>query len=155
MSSCEMNHWLGRYHDGQLSAAQIAQFEAHLADCAVCPAELEQLRRISRTLRSAVPLRASPEFVVRLEALSEDVPDALVWRFATRLTAAAAAILVVATCQWALHRPVAHHEAVADLAPEERVIIDPDSAIPSVGAEASAAQARIDFISLQFSGVSQ
>ena len=148
MSSCEMNNWLGRYHDGRLSLAQAEQFERHLADCAVCPSELQQLRLISQTLRSADLPKASPAFIARLEALSENIPDAMVWRFATRLTAAAAAILIAATCQWAMHRSTAP-QTVADLAPEERVIIDPESAIPAA-AETTTAQA--DLISFDLSG---
>jgi anti-sigma factor RsiW len=50
------DEWIPAYHDGELRGDRLAWVEAHLAGCAACRAELEQLRRLSALLRSVPPL---------------------------------------------------------------------------------------------------
>jgi len=45
--------WLNAYHDGELTERQRKRVEAHLAECASCRAELEQLRFLSAALRES------------------------------------------------------------------------------------------------------
>ncbi len=139
MSSCEFDNQAGLYHDGELPPDQRAEFERHLGDCAACTAQLRYLQAFAQSLRAMPRPTTSVQFMARLEALAEQVQETTVWRFAIRLTAAAVAILVLATCQWALHsQPAAPvSPAYADLGSEERLIVDPDSAIRNAGSDAS------------------
>src|ERR1700759_2736307 len=100
MSACEFNSLLGRYHDGELPSGQRRQLEEHLPGCAPCTGELDHLQQMSQSLRSGAAdtfPRASNDFLFRLQALAPNVERTMIVRFVTRLTAAAAAILVLAT----------------------------------------------------------
>jgi hypothetical protein len=58
--------WLGAYHDGELRGHRVHQMEAHLAECARCRAQLEQLRALTVLLGAsppAVDLTPSEHFV--------------------------------------------------------------------------------------------
>src|SRR5665213_1757249 len=112
MMPCEFENMLGRYHDGELPQIQRASVESHLRECPSCAAVLEQLATISHTLQSAALPKASPLFLARLEALAERVEDMSAFRFVMRLTAAAAAIFIVATVQWSMHRTPAVQQQV-------------------------------------------
>ena len=133
MSSCEFDDLLTRYYDGELPSAQRRDFESHLARCLPCSGELEQFRALSRSLRSAPTIHADSQFMARLEGLAERVDDVGVMRFVTRLTAAAAAILLAASVQLAFHRQTVPSatpaQAVATLSAAEKVIVDPESAV--------------------------
>ncbi|HWE00943.1 MAG TPA: zf-HC2 domain-containing protein [Tepidisphaeraceae bacterium] len=146
MAPCEFEKILGRYLDGELPQAQRARVEIHLRDCASCAAELDQLAAISRTLRLAPLPRASGAFLARLEALADRVEDVSAFRFVIRLTAAAAAIFIVATVQWSLHRtPALQPTVTTAYSSTEKAMIDPESAIPAVASN-SAADPQLDFI---------
>jgi anti-sigma factor RsiW len=43
--------WLAAYHDGELTGRRAKKVEAHLAECALCRAELESLRALSAFLQ--------------------------------------------------------------------------------------------------------
>ena len=60
MSSCERDVQVGPYHDGELSDADRAAFEAHLAGCPACARHLAGLRGLSLRLEPARDL-ALPE----------------------------------------------------------------------------------------------
>jgi anti-sigma factor RsiW len=129
--NCELNNLLGRYHDGELSAGDRLRFEQHLGDCPPCARELEQMRGISQVLRAGTVPRASAEFIKRLESLASNVEDVTVIRFVRRLTAAAAAVLLFATLQWATVNHAPAPQPVADikkLPQDEAMLIDPESA---------------------------
>jgi len=51
---CEREPTVGAYHDGELSGAAREAFEAHLATCPSCAAELKRVRAVSRWME---PLR--------------------------------------------------------------------------------------------------
>jgi len=176
MLTCELHITLGRYHDGELAAPQRRGMEEHLRECRQCAAELEQMRLISQTVRAGVAEvrpRASEDFLARLAALAPNVERQTVLRFVTRLTAAAAAILVAGSIAWLsganpsaawLNRvnpwsahPVAvtpPQPAVATaLGPEERVVLDPESAVVSADSDSAlTAEPQFDFISQELSG---
>jgi len=140
MNTCEMQLLLNRYFDDELPSADRAGFERHLCDCAPCTAELQQLRGISSALHGLQYPTASADFLQRLETLSENVPDVMVMRFTRRLTAVAAAILVAATCHWAIvNRESASKEtAAASLTRMETAMVDPDSAATYENASSNA-----------------
>jgi anti-sigma factor RsiW len=152
MMPCEFENMLSRYHDGELSEPERAGVENHVRECASCAVELEQLQAISHTLQSAVVPKASPLFLARLEALAERVEDVSAFRFVMRLTAAAAAIFIVATVQWSLHRtPTIQAPVTTAFSSTEKAMIDPESAIPSVASN-TAADPQLDFIVQGLSG---
>lgn len=45
--------WLGAYHDGELQGRRLRQVETHLASCATCRAELEELRMLTALLQES------------------------------------------------------------------------------------------------------
>jgi predicted anti-sigma-YlaC factor YlaD len=45
--------WLGAYHDGELRGRRLQQVEAHLAHCAACRAELDELRALTALLQES------------------------------------------------------------------------------------------------------
>ena len=53
MPACDREDQVGRYHDGELSAAASREFEAHLAGCAECARRLAELRSLSERLAPA------------------------------------------------------------------------------------------------------
>ena len=46
-----VHEWLGAYHDGELRGARLRQIEQHLAKCATCQAELDEIRNLSALLQ--------------------------------------------------------------------------------------------------------
>jgi anti-sigma factor RsiW len=48
-----VTNWLEAYHDGELRGLRLRQVEAHLAECAVCRAELECLQSLSTLLQES------------------------------------------------------------------------------------------------------
>jgi hypothetical protein len=54
MSGCEREVMVSPYHDGELTPDARGEFEAHLASCPACSAELHRVRGVSRWLE---PLR--------------------------------------------------------------------------------------------------
>ncbi|MBI2204600.1 MAG: zf-HC2 domain-containing protein [Candidatus Rokubacteria bacterium] len=60
--------------DGRLAPDERAALDAHLAACAVCPAELDRLRATVALLRSIEPARAPAGFVDRVVAAARPQP---------------------------------------------------------------------------------
>lgn len=61
--------WLEAYHDGELHGLRLHQVETHLAQCAACRAELEQLQALSALLQespAAERLTAPDRFVAQV-----------------------------------------------------------------------------------------
>lgn len=61
--------WLGAYHDGELRGLRLRQVENHLAQCAMCRAELERLRALAALLQespAAENLTPPERFVARV-----------------------------------------------------------------------------------------
>jgi hypothetical protein len=53
-----VNDLLGAYVDGELRGPRLRQVEEHLAHCAACSQELEELRGLSSLLQKSVPMEA-------------------------------------------------------------------------------------------------
>jgi predicted anti-sigma-YlaC factor YlaD len=74
--------WLAAYHDGELRGRRLAQVENHLAECADCQAELNQLQALSSLLGEAPeapnltsPDRFSAQVGLRLARQPQQKPD--------------------------------------------------------------------------------
>lgn len=50
-----ITQWMGAYHDGELRGAHLRQVEEHLAECANCQAELDEMRSLSTLLKETAP----------------------------------------------------------------------------------------------------
>jgi anti-sigma factor RsiW len=85
---------LSSYIDGQVTSAESARVERHLAGCRECMAELENLRA------TVGLLRALPELAIPRSFALDSVPAPVLtpWRFgwATGMAATAAAVLLIA-----------------------------------------------------------
>jgi len=94
---CETKNRLQAYYDGELSSAERAAIEIHLAQCEQYRQALAELRQVSGLI-SAAPLPAiPPAATIRFYAAWDDAQafrDRSVLRIASWLTAVAAAILV-------------------------------------------------------------
>lgn len=69
--------WLGPYLDGELSHLRLWRVESHLSQCAVCRAELEELRRLSALLQESPRLeeiRPAARFVAGVRLGLQDRP---------------------------------------------------------------------------------
>jgi hypothetical protein len=50
--------WLGAYLDGELGGSRVRRVEAHVAECAMCQAELDELRALAALLQESPPAEA-------------------------------------------------------------------------------------------------
>jgi anti-sigma factor (TIGR02949 family) len=120
MNCPEVRQLCAVYLDGELTPAEAAALDAHLAECESCAAELELEREVAAALREGAVSLAAPEGFARsvtaaLAARQRGRPARLAalagrWRHAL---AAAAAVLLVATAalghgmqQWLVRTPV-------------------------------------------------
>lgn len=96
--NCEQDTQIHRYHDGDLSPAERASIEAHLAACAECQALLADLEKLSEMFATVPFADMTTRAHNRMEgawwAAAKQAQDRSVRRFASWLTAAAAAVLV-------------------------------------------------------------
>lgn len=144
MKQCPDPILLSRLLDHELSGVERLRLEEHLAHCADCAAEVQQLRSISALLQSEGPslgVKASSAFVARLEAMSDQLDQAVVFRFVSRLTGVAAAILLASTLTLQFHPPKASQRSPATYAPAEMALLDPDSTVSSGSGESFASLA--------------
>ena len=88
---------ISAYHDGELSPEDARRLEGHLAQCAVCARELDELRRLSRVLAGAAAPDAPATVIERLYRVVIIQREEAVITLAKRLIAAAAAILIACT----------------------------------------------------------
>jgi anti-sigma factor RsiW len=64
-----VTEWLGAYHDGELHGARLRHVEGHLAECATCQAELDEIRNLSALIQdtsSSGDFLPSERFVANL-----------------------------------------------------------------------------------------
>ena len=104
-----MNHpvdWLEAYLDEELEAAQAAELERHLADCAECSAALARLREQKTRLRAEAPYFDAPAGLERrLRAAlrrpaAQDGGRATARELPWRWMAVAAALLLAVSVSW-------------------------------------------------------
>ncbi|HEV8291223.1 MAG TPA: zf-HC2 domain-containing protein [Tepidisphaeraceae bacterium] len=93
--NCDQTKHVQAFYDGEMSAVERAGFEAHLKACAICSAELEDLRRLSTHLAAASIPFVSQEAIARFHRAANVAEERGVLRLAEWLTAAAAAVLVI------------------------------------------------------------
>lgn len=75
--SRHVTDWLGAYVDGELSHLRLWRVESHLSQCAVCRAELEELRGLSALLQESPELEhvtPSDRFVANVGLRLQDRP---------------------------------------------------------------------------------
>ena len=75
LDTCNQMERASAYYDGELTGSRLADFEAHLAECPACQAELASLRALSgqwQAMRTpAVPAEVAAKLRERLEAQEE------------------------------------------------------------------------------------
>jgi len=97
---CNLNEKAGAYLDGALNAAERKEFDAHLANCAECSAEVSRLNRLSRFIASA-EIPSPDDLVVKFRRRKSNQKRLV--RFATILTGVAAAIVLITTLSMILN----------------------------------------------------
>ena len=95
LSDCEYRRVISAYHDGELDDRRTAAVEAHLRGCMACRRELEQLSALSAWLGSQRLPVLSDRALRRLRGSRAGHPDGRLVRTAWRLSATAAAVLLV------------------------------------------------------------
>ncbi len=149
MAACEFSSMLERYHDGELSAEQAQRLGRHVGQCPACAAKLEQLKAIADALQSAVVPKAQPDFIRRMEALSGQLEQFSIITFARRLTAAAAAVFLLASGYALLGRQTAAPTQSAGLSPwSQSLIVDPATGGSGSSDEGSSASGEPQLSSL-------
>jgi hypothetical protein len=69
--------WLGAYVDGELGRSRVRRVEAHVAECAMCQAELDGLRALAALLQESPPaeaIRPAERFVANVGLRLRDRP---------------------------------------------------------------------------------
>jgi anti-sigma factor RsiW len=97
--NCDQTNKIARYHDGELSPADRATFDSHLADCESCRRDLAELRSLSMLVRSAERAPAPDDARPRWRRLRR-AEERAVRRTAGWLTATAAAIILGVLLTW-------------------------------------------------------
>jgi anti-sigma factor RsiW len=100
MADCDMNSMLSAYYDGELSPQEQQRVQMHLHYCHECAAELERMRVLSAALSALAIPEPSVDFVGRLQEQGARVEQTVLVRFARRLTAVAAAVLMLAMARF-------------------------------------------------------
>src|SRR4051812_23191802 len=99
--ACEHAAHVHAYHDGEWTAEMRVSIESHMADCAECTALLADLRRLSQLVHRAPLMPLAAGMLDRIDRRAcERAGDRNVLRIASWLTAAAAAVLIVALPFW-------------------------------------------------------
>ncbi len=93
--TCDQTQHAQAFYDGEMNPADRAAFQAHLATCSICSAELDDLRRLSTHLAAASIPSLSNNALSRFHRTGQVAEERGVLRLAEWLTAAAAAILVI------------------------------------------------------------
>lgn len=102
MSGCAYEPKVSAFYDGELPESERAAFEAHLAGCAICTAELERVQSLSDELRAAPQPRLTEMDKARLRQSAAAEAQRLAkgdGRWARWLTGVAAAVFLVSVSQ--------------------------------------------------------
>jgi anti-sigma factor RsiW len=109
------------YLDGELDAAQKAEVEAHLDECANCPAVYRRLSELGTDLRTLAPRYAAPEHLQRrvLSAVRKEARAKPVWRLRPASAwAIAASVLLAVSAGWNAMLLRSQRHATAEVAQE-------------------------------------
>lgn len=116
-SSCDQLQRLGALVDGELPPAEARALSVHAAGCAVCAAELDELRAMTRMMSAvrrggigAMPDDVMGRLRVHVQGLVEQADVGLVW-MARIFSGVAASVLIVGL--WMLNAPAPSGVAVA------------------------------------------
>src|SRR5690242_406294 len=110
MSECN-SQLLSAYADGELSADQRAQVDAHMLSCPKCAAELTQLRESSRSLSDFGFADITPAELQSIHDAVDRAADRPIWRIGGTLGVIAASILIISAA-WLAQIP-AHAPTLA------------------------------------------
>lgn len=132
---------LDSYHDNELDAGERQRVEAHLADCQLCTARLQDIGRLVASLKSLPPVESKPDFdafMQRVEAASQSTQTnkkviAGPWPLAAAVAAAAAVALLVLTF-WARAPQLATNPPESSQSPAPVVAENPTTTQPKVPA---------------------
>lgn len=94
MNECVDTRRLSAYLDDEVSPDERRLLDRHVMECSACARELARLRAIGRFLRAGAGAELSPEALGRLRHRVIEQPRRGLVRLVTRLTAAAAAVLL-------------------------------------------------------------
>ena len=105
---CErINQWLGEHLDGSLDADRTREVNEHLAGCATCRRELEELRQTVALVRGLAPVAQPADLlpsVHRRLAQPRETPWMICWRVLslpqTHVAAAAALFMMIGLYGW-------------------------------------------------------
>lgn len=95
MVPCPTNSEWSAYHDGELDEARRRELEEHLALCAACMAQLNELQMLSGMFASAPVPVLSPIGMHRLHNGVDGAMDQGLLRLARAMSAIAACVLLV------------------------------------------------------------
>src|SRR5258706_682862 len=132
LMNCDRTQHVQSYYDGEMNSADRSVFESHLSSCAVCSAELDDLRRLSTHLAGASIPSVSKTALARFHGAAEVAEDRGVLRLAEWLTAAAAAVLLIGVM--GLFRQDTTHASAPDTW-EQAAIAYPTDHDPTVGSD--------------------
>jgi anti-sigma factor RsiW len=96
MTACERARQLSAYYDGELPEDEQNAMRQHLLECPFCRQELRVLKATSGFLREGAKIPVPERLRARLHKPGRYVREVVVLRVARRLTAMAAAVLLVA-----------------------------------------------------------
>jgi|SRR5438128_9725875 len=130
--NCDHTQHVQAFYDGEMNSADRAAFQAHVATCAICSAELDDLRRLSTHLATASIPSLSQDALARFHRTANVAEERGVLRLAEWLTAAAAAILVIGLT--GLFRHDTTHASAPDTW-EQAAIAYPTDHDPTVGSD--------------------
>jgi hypothetical protein len=96
---------LARYCDGQLDADEARRVEAHLASCARCRVERDEIRFAAGLIRQLTVVEAPDSIWVGIARQLDAGPTRRSWQLRPALAWAAAVVLVAAAGVWILRAP--------------------------------------------------
>jgi len=143
---CEQADRLNAYYDGELPEEEARDLEAHIRVCPDCACELDRLRRLSRLVAAAHSVELASEAVERLHASVGAVRERIVVRFASFLTAAAAAVLLLCSV-WLLQPAGTSDVYSASTVPWERAAMGASVEMASADAQTQLAQWIVEDLS--------
>ena len=117
MDTCQYESKISAYYDGEMTEADRAAFEQHLAACPPCQTELRQHRLLSQFMRLTPRKMLSTQAREDLYSLAPAVGEGVYLRIAEWTTALAACILITASL-WLVHARPAQQSP-------EAVVLDP------------------------------
>jgi len=115
MDTCLYASKISAFYDGEMTEADRAAFEQHLAGCTPCQSELRQHRRLSQFMQLAPRRTLSTRAREDLYALAPAIGEGVYLRIAEWTTALAACILITASL-WLFHaHPVTQNSEASAL----------------------------------------